>query len=184
MSHINVDLSHYTFKNSRMENKFTVENVHPIYTKWMIKFLQDNWGSNFIASRGKKHYYESLPGFVALKDHQIVGLITYEISDIECEIISLNSLREKEGIGTILIEKIKDYAKSQNLTRLWLITTNDNIKAQNFYERRGFSLHVVHKDSIIELRRLKPEIPKIGDNDIPIRDEYEYEIMFHTSNLL
>ena len=60
--------------------------------------------------------------------------------------------------------------------RLWLITTNDNTPAINFYRHLGFSLVAIHEGAVNLSRRLKPEIPETGVGGVPIRDELEFEI--------
>jgi len=59
---------------------------------------------------------------------------------------------------------------------MWLITTNDNTRALRFYQKRGFHLVAVYPNSLNESRRLKPQIPIIGIDGIPLRDEIELEI--------
>ncbi len=66
--------------------------------------------------------------------------------------------------------------------RLWLITPNDNIFAQKFYEKRGYSVAAVHKDAIRLSRKLKPGIPLIGFGGTPIEDEIGYELILATYN--
>jgi ribosomal protein S18 acetylase RimI-like enzyme len=59
-------------------------------------------------------------------------LITYIIRENECEIISLDSLEERKGFGTLLIEKVEQAAKEKQCTCIKLITTNDNLYALKF----------------------------------------------------
>jgi RimJ/RimL family protein N-acetyltransferase len=68
-----------------------------------------------------------------------------------------------------------DAAKALGARRLWLITTNDNARAQRFYERHGFRLAAVHEGALVRSRELKPEIPLVSADGTPIRDELEYE---------
>jgi ribosomal protein S18 acetylase RimI-like enzyme len=72
---------------------------------------------------------------------------------------------------------VKKSATLKGCRRLWLITTNDNTDALRFYQKHGFMLVAVHRNAIEESRKLKPEIPLIGNNNIPIRDEIELEMM-------
>ena len=58
---------------------------------------------------------------------------------------------------------------------MWLVTTNDNLRALAFYQRRGFRIIAVHTDAVARSREAKPEIPAVGDNGIPILDEIELE---------
>jgi hypothetical protein len=59
---------------------------------------------------------------------------------------------------------------------LWVITTNDNVDALRFYQKKGFKLVAVHRNAIEQSRKLKPEIPSVGKNGIPLRDENELEM--------
>ena len=104
-------------------------------------------------------------------------MVTYRIEGDECEIVTLNSLQERRGIGTALINAVIDVAKANSCRRLWLITTNDNTRAIRFYQRFGFSLRAVHINAMDEARKLKPSIPLVGNDDIPIQHEFEFEIM-------
>jgi hypothetical protein len=58
---------------------------------------------------------------------------------------------------------------------VWLITSNDNLNALRFYQRRGYRLAAVHRDAIVLARQIKPEIPLVGDFGIPLTDEIELE---------
>ena len=108
-----------------------------------------------------------LHGFIALQDNKHVDLLTYYIDDENCEIVTLNSLTKGIGIGTGLIEAVKEAAISAGCKRLWLIATNDNLKAVHFYQKRGFSLVAVYRNSLLESRKLNPGIPLIGIDGIP-----------------
>jgi ribosomal protein S18 acetylase RimI-like enzyme len=144
---------------------------------WVRHLWQENWGSNIMVSRGKIHRADELPGFIAVLDGKPAGLITYDITGDQCEITSLNSLVESEGIGSALVNAVKEAAVAAGCRRLWLITTNDNTAALRFWQKRGFKLAVVYPDAVEQSRRIKPEIPLTGNDGIPIRDEIELEIV-------
>jgi GNAT superfamily N-acetyltransferase len=135
--------------------------------------LEEHWHGPRIVTRGRVHQADRLPGFVAEERRQPVGLVTYHIEQSQCEVVSLNSLREGMGIGSALLEAVEKTARSANCRRMWLITTNDNLAALRFYQKRGWRLVAVHRDALEESRRLKPEIPRVGTNGIPLRDELE-----------
>ncbi|MGI6669783.1 MAG: GNAT family N-acetyltransferase [Acetivibrionales bacterium] len=90
---------------------------------------------------------------------------------------SLNSFEENRGIGTALIKGVIDVARKNDCKRVWLITTNDNIEAIRFYQKKGFELKAVHINAIELSRKLKPSLPLIGMHGIPIKHEFEFEIM-------
>ena len=75
-----------------------------------------------------------------------------------------------------MIEEAGQLARRQGYSRLWVITTNDNIDALRFYQRRGFCLVRVYRGAVDRSRAsLKPEIPAVGAYGIPLRDEIELE---------
>jgi hypothetical protein len=45
--------------------------------------------------------------------------------------------------------------------RLRLVTTNDNIRALRFYQRRGWRMAALHLDAVDAARKIKPEIPAL-----------------------
>lgn len=98
-----------------------------------VKLIAKEWGSNIIVSKGKLHDAALLPGFFVYDGAEIQGLITYCFKDGECEITSINSFNENHGIGTLLVSKVTEIAKSQDCGRVWLVTTNDNTNAIRFY---------------------------------------------------
>ena len=87
----------------------------------------------------------------------------------------MNSIIKRKGIGTALVEKVEKIAKELNCKKIWLITTNDNIDALLFWQKRGFSIKAIYPNAISVSRKLKPEISEIGNYGIPIRDEIELE---------
>jgi GNAT superfamily N-acetyltransferase len=154
--------------------------IHPIDDSdrpWVKEIIRIHWGCPKIISRGKIHLSDSIPGFVASDSNKRIGLVTYDIQDQDCEIVSLNSLIEGIGVGLALINAVRAQAISRHCQRLWLITTNDNIKAIGYYQKRGFRLKAVYPDAVAYSRTIKPEIPMIGMNGIALRDEIEFEII-------
>jgi len=132
-------------------------------------------GSVVMVTRGKIHKVEDLDGILVYKDEKIIGLGLYRIEN-DCEIVLLETFMQNQGIGTQIIEKIKEKAIAQKCERIWLITTNENINALRFYQKRGFYFSNLYKNAIEESRRIIPEIPKMEDG-IEIRDEIEFEML-------
>ena len=141
----------------------------------MKEFLKVKWGSMIVVSKGKAHNLEELPGFVVIENERITGVVTYDVVDKDCEIISLDSVIENRGLGSKLLDKVIEIAKIVGCERVWLMTTNDNTKAMRFYQKRGFDLVGFYKDAMVKAREIKPEIPKIGYDDILIKHELEFE---------
>lgn len=142
---------------------------------WMRSLLTETWGGFDMISMGRVHRLDELPGLVALHGDRQAGLITYEIRGSDCEIVSLNSMVERHGIGSMLIEHVASIASDSGCVRLLVCTTNDNTYALRFYQRRDFHILMVNLDVIRQYRLQKPTIPLYGDDGIPIRDEIVLE---------
>lgn len=172
--------------------EFTIRPLERSDREWVAHFLDERWGTTQIVSRGKAVYGHLLPGFTAervkseadqetdvtedsAKKSKHIGLITINTTEKECEITTLDSLDEASGVGTALVEAVEAWAKESGVKRLWLITTNDNLAALKFWQKRGYELVMVHRNAIAEARRIKPQIPITGIDGIPIRDEIELE---------
>ncbi len=140
------------------------------------RLLKEHWGSEKVVSKGKIHDASTLPGFIAKAEDKILGLLTFRKENGQIEIVTLNSFAEGIGIGTALLKSVNDIAVKNDIKRIWLITTNDNTPAIKFYQKRGFNIAAFHKNAIEFSRKLKPEIPEIGLDGIPIRDEIEFEL--------
>ena len=143
---------------------------------WVKKFIIQNWGSEKIISKGKIYFPHELSGFVAVRGREYLGLITYSVEGTDCQIVTLDSIIKRKGIGRALVREVKKVAKNLGCKRIWLVTTNDNVDALVFWQKIGFSLKAVYPNAISLSRKLKPEIPLIGNYGIPIKDEIELEL--------
>ncbi len=153
-----------------------IREIEPRDKIWINELVKEQWGSDFIVTRGRKYYFDKLEGFIAEIEGKNKGLITYRLEDNEIEIASLNSLLKGKRIGTVLINKVIDFARRKETGRIWLITTNDNTDAIRFYQKRGFRIMKIYPGAISESRKIKPSIPLTGNYGIPIRDEIELEM--------
>ncbi len=143
--------------------------------EWVRETLRELWGET-VVSRGVVHDPTALPGFVAEEGGERVGLLTYRIDGADCEVVTIDAFPAGAGAGTALLDAAGRAARDAGCGRLWLITTNDNLRALRFYQRRGFRLVAVHPDAVERSRALKPSIPEIGLDGIPLRDELELEL--------
>lgn len=142
------------------------------------QFWEELWDGDFIVAHGTTFHPENVSGFIALDDQEWIGLITFTFLETDCEIISVDSLRENKGIGKNLVEKVVEEARANQCRRVHLTTTNDNLRALGFYQKLGFQLSALRVGALEETRRLKPGIPLAGVNGIPIRDEIDLELVF------
>ncbi len=136
-------------------------------------FWLEHWAGDEIIAHGEIFRPDQMEGFVA---GDWSGVVTYCLRDKECEIVSLDSLQEGRGTGSALIQAVIHEAHTHGCTRLVLTTTNDNLRALGFYQKRGFALLKVLPRAVDETRKVKPRIPMIGAHGIPLRDEIELEM--------
>ena len=156
---------------------FKIENLTESARESVCNQIAESWGAVFIVTRGILHDTRLLEGFVAMENGTVAGYALYKLSDGECELVVLESLSSAPGIGSALINTVLVVARDAKSRRLWLITTNDNTHAIRFYQKRGFELRAVHINAMDEARLLKPQIPQTGEDGIPIKHEFEFEIM-------
>ena len=150
-------------------------NIRPLVTgdrDWAARYWRERWGSERIALHDRLYDIMDLAGFVAERDGEPTGVVTYLVTGDECEIMTLDCITQFAGTGTALVERVKTAAIGRGCTRLTVTTTNDNLDALRFYQRRGFRLAAIDPGAVDRQRRtLKPEIPVVGEYQIPVRDE-------------
>jgi ribosomal protein S18 acetylase RimI-like enzyme len=139
-----------------------------------VSKIINGWGSDILVARGNVYKVNDLDGVLVYENDKIIGLGLYTIKN-DCEIVLLETFIQNKGIGTKIIEKIKEIAKTNNCKKIWLITSNENINAIKFYQKRGFHISNIYLNAMEETRKIKPEIPKFS-NGIEVRDEIEFEI--------
>ncbi|MEN8908378.1 MAG: GNAT family N-acetyltransferase [Clostridiales bacterium] len=153
-----------------------IEDIKNHYRTFVNDFISKTWGSQIIVSRGKVFNANRLEGYVVVDDEdEVKGILTYCTARHKCEIVSLNSLLENEGIGSSLIEHLEKYAKSKKCKKITVFITNDNMHAFGFYQKKGYNMKALHRNSVIDSRKIKPQIPLIGYNDIAVLHEVEFE---------
>ena len=144
-----------------------------------VDVIKKTWGSDVMVTRGVLHRLNELPGFTAREatEEVFTASIFYKITDNSCEIVVVHSLRREQGVGTALVEAVLTVSREAGCESVWLITTNDNVEAMRFWQKRGFLLRALHVDAVKYSRELKPELPLVGRHGIPIRDEIEFSVM-------
>ena len=143
---------------------------------WMEITLKSCGGSTAIARRAELLDVFKLSGFVARLDDAASGRLTYLVNDEQLELVTINSLRRRAGVGRALVEAAKELAFSSGCKTIVAITTNDNVNALTFYQKVGFRIREVFRDSVREVRQLKPSRPDTGQHGIPIRDELQLQL--------
>lgn len=135
----------------------------------VAEFLVNYWHVDAMIVRGERIAITKIDGFVVLEKDSLVGVATYIVRGDACEIVTLNSLHKGGGIGSALIDTVAAEARRQRCKSLRLITTNDNIYAIGYYQKRGFELAGMNLGAIDREREIIPAVPLIGENGLPMR---------------
>jgi ribosomal protein S18 acetylase RimI-like enzyme len=144
---------------------------------WALEVERDSWGEPLVARRGELVDPSSLPAFVARLDGERAGLVTYAVRGDECEVVTIRSLREGRGVGRALLDAVRQTALEAGCRRLWLVTTNNNLRALELYQRWGMDIVAFRRNAVDRARELKPSIPQRDTRRIPIRHELELELL-------
>ena len=130
-----------------------IERISAETRNLVNQFFIDNWFSTDMSVRGEIIDGTKLDGFLLQED----------------------SKKENIGIGSALLKEAEKVATDNDCKKMRLITTNDNMRALQFYQKRGYCLTKLYPNAMDEVRKIKPSVPELGDNDIPLRDEIELE---------
>lgn len=155
--------------------KLTILPVEATDKGWVLETTAEQWHAPQVVVHDHVYYPHQQPGLIAWRGVERIGLVTYDIQGSACEIVSLNAFESGQGTGTALLEAVEDKARQAGCRRLWLVTTNDNLEALAFYQKRGFHLVRVDSGAVDRARRIKPQIPTVGEHGIPMHDEIELD---------
>jgi GNAT superfamily N-acetyltransferase len=139
---------------------------------WATRFLDDHLGGRRQARRGEA--IDVLAPGLGLVAGDGIGLLTYRVEGDALELSAMAAQPRGRGTGAALVEALVAVARGLDVARMWVVTTNDNVDALAFYQRRGFRLSEVRRGAVDEARAtLKPTIPSVGQHGIEMHDEIE-----------
>jgi ribosomal protein S18 acetylase RimI-like enzyme len=145
--------------------------------EWVTGALTRAWGAVTVARKGEPLDASALPGVVAEVDGARVGLAVLAVRGEECEVVAISTELEHSGVGRALMRACVEVARSSGCRRMWLTTTNDNIRAIAFYQRFGMDLCALHRHGVEASRRVKPTIPLRDSSGVPLVHELEFELL-------
>lgn len=156
----------------------TYFSIRPIIQKdrkQIEELAEKHWGEKTMVVHGEKYDITKLPGYLADDSMRIIGFVTFNVVNETMEIISLDSFEENHGVGSDLLATAIRLACAKKMERLHVTTTNDNLRALEFYQKRGFSLTKLRVGAVNEARKLKPSIPLQSTDGITIEHELELD---------
>ena len=147
------------------------------HNDFIRKDLISLYGSEHIISIKRQYYQASeLDGYIVKDQSNIVGVLLYNVEENQCELVYIHSIEPAKGIGRRLVSRLNQDMKSRGIGKIWVITTNDNLEALAFYQKLGFKLSRTYQNAMDKVREIKPMVPLIGMNGIPLNDMLELEM--------
>lgn len=138
--------------------------------------MAELWGSTDIALDGKLYDLTLFDCLLCEDEEGLLGFLHFDARGDEWEILAMDSPRPGVGAGTALIGGVVKMAREAGAKKLVVVTTNDNTAAMRFYQKRGFVLADVRFGAVARSRKIKPEIPALGEDGIPILHEMVFEM--------
>ena len=120
-------MTNYPASPAWLSPMYTLRRLSSSDLPRLRQFWVEHWGGEEMITRGHVHRSEQLEGFVVEDGEEWVGLLTFLIRDGECEVTSLDSLREGRGIGSKLLDQALEESRVRGCKRLFLITTNERV---------------------------------------------------------
>lgn len=103
------------------------------------------------------------------------GLVTWHIEGDKAEIVSVDAYEQGRHIGGRLLDGAEAELLRRGVRHVSMVTTNDNLRAIAFYVRRGYRIVRIDLDGMDRVRKLKPKVPLLGNDNIPLRDMFELQ---------
>ncbi|MEV6966052.1 GNAT family N-acetyltransferase [Hamadaea sp. NPDC051192] len=142
----------------------------------IVDLLTASWGGTVVVAHSTVYDAADLPALLAERDGQVIGLLTYALSTQGLEIVTLDAQVRGLGVGGALLSRAAEVARQAGAPRVWLVTTNDNLDALRFYQRRGMRIVGVSPGAVDAARLIKPAIPLTGEYSIALHDELTLEL--------
>ena len=135
--------------------------------------FERDFGRTKIVAFGEVMDIDQMPALVALMTDEPAGALAYRTHGDALHIVALatDPMWQRSGVGGQLVAEAEILARRLALTRLVVATTNDNLPALYFYQRRGYRLTDLVVSSVITHSGRQV----LGFGGIPVRDEVRLE---------
>lgn len=125
---------------------------------WLRDLVAETWSLPVVSPGRVYDDPSALDGVVAEHDGERLGILTYDRREAEWEVVTLNATVSRRGAATGMMRAVRDAATAAGASRLWLITTDENIGAIAFYEAIGMRRARVHSNFVEVVARYKPAV--------------------------
>lgn len=148
--------------------------LEPATPEEIDRLVRENWGVPVVCT---DRLYEpaDLEGLVWRDEAgKVKGLVTWAVDDDWAEIVTMDAFVQGAHIGGRLLDAAEAELRARGVRTIVVVTTNDNLRAQAFYMRRGYRLVRLDLDGMDRVRALKPGIPETGHEGLALRDMWEF----------
>lgn len=149
--------------------------IEPVDTDFIRKHWEESWWMP-VVSIDRTYSPEDVEG-LAWRDEwgEPQGLITWHVEGDYAEIVSVDAYQQGRHIGGRLLDGAEAELRRCGVRRATIVTTNDNLRAIAFYVRRWYRIVRIALDDMDRVRKIKPTVPLLGNDNIPMRDMIELE---------
>ena len=149
--------------------QFDVREATPADRHDIEEICDRAWGETEVDAFDRTFDVLAAQNLIAVVDDKLVGLISLALDrgDLTIVLLSVYPEYQGSGVGAALVEAAIAQAQNKRLTTVKVATTNDDIPALYFYQRRGFVIFDVASGALVEHHG--SAVP--GFADIPVRDE-------------
>jgi hypothetical protein len=117
------------------------------------------WGATQVIAHDERMDLRTLPTLVAVDGSgEFAGALVWRPDGDAVEVAGIGAVASGGGVGTALLDAA------------------DNTGALRFYQRRGLCIVAVDAGAVDRARVIKPEMPLVGFDGIPLRDELRLEM--------
>src|SRR5581483_1751994 len=137
------------------------------------ELFEQDFGRTKVVAFGEVMDIDQMPALVAIRHSAPAGALAYRLMGDTLHIVALatDPMWQRSGVGATLIAEAELLARRLKLSRLLVATTNDNLPALYFYQRRGYRLTALEPNSVTD--HTHQEVA--GFAGIPVRDEIRLE---------
>ena len=149
--------------------------AHPASRELIEAVWRERWGGCVI-SPNAAYQPPDVQGMVLLTDGgELAAIATWAPTRVGAEITTLDAIIEGHDYDARLLHMLELFLTEQGVRCATIVTSNDNLRAFQLYARRGYRLVAIHRDAMEHVRKIKPSLPEIGEDGIPVCDMWEFE---------
>jgi ribosomal protein S18 acetylase RimI-like enzyme len=137
-----------------------------------LELFKRDFGPAQLVSHGEAISLDEAASLVAETDGEIAGALAWRPFDGALHILALatDPMWQRAGVGGHLVAEAELLARWQNWPRVIVTVTNDNLPALYFYQRRGYRISAILRESIAAHMG---DRQAMGFAGIPILDEIQ-----------